>query len=63
MAAMKVQPFLCVQPTVGQTFCYAVEKKYLVYSVHQYNVCVCVRVCILFSSFKNNITQTMILYM
>lgn len=50
MATIKIQPSLHVQPSVGQTFCYAVEKKYLVYSVHQYNVCVCI--CILFSSFK-----------
>lgn len=49
MATMKIQPSLHLQPTVGQTFCYAVEKN-LVNSVHQYNVCVCV--CIFFPSFK-----------
>lgn len=34
------------------TFLLCCWKKYLVYSVHQYNVCVCAFVCILFSSFK-----------
>lgn len=47
MATVKIQPSLHVQPTVGQTFCYAVEKN-IQRTVFTNTMYVCACVCVFY---------------